>query len=122
VYLRQSTLRQVVQHGESTDSADRLRQRAVELGWTEDRIVVIDETWRQSGVRARKVAWPSQRLPTRWPTDGWCDLSRGGVRGWPEPLLNLIWNDDGKCKARTTPTIRSVNLRRRSSQPRSERL
>jgi DNA invertase Pin-like site-specific DNA recombinase len=52
VYLRQSTLRQVVQHGESTDRQYRLRQRAVELGWTEDRIVVIDEDLGQSGSSA----------------------------------------------------------------------
>lgn len=52
VYLRQSTLRQVVEHGESTDRQYRLRQRAVELGWTEERIVVIDEDLGQSGASA----------------------------------------------------------------------
>ena len=43
LYIRQSTLRQVVEHTESTQRQYGLRQRAVALGWPADRVVVIDE-------------------------------------------------------------------------------
>lgn len=43
LYVRQSTLRQVVEHTESTQRQYGLRQRAVALGWPTDRVVVIDQ-------------------------------------------------------------------------------
>ena len=43
VYVRQSTLAQVREHGESTRLQYALEQRAEELGWPRDRIRVIDE-------------------------------------------------------------------------------
>jgi len=49
VYLRQSTLKQVVEHRESTARQYALRQRAIDLGWSEDQIDVIDEDLGQSG-------------------------------------------------------------------------
>lgn len=42
LYVRQSTLRQVLEHGESARRQYALRQRAVALGWREDQIVVVD--------------------------------------------------------------------------------
>jgi DNA invertase Pin-like site-specific DNA recombinase len=48
LYIRQSTLRQVVEHAESTQRQYGLRQRAVALGWPADRVVVIDEDQGQS--------------------------------------------------------------------------
>lgn len=54
VYLRQSTLRQLHEHPESTARQYALQQRAIELGWPADRIDVIDEDLGQSGVSA---AW-----------------------------------------------------------------
>ena len=42
LYVRQSTLRQVLEHGESARRQYALRQRAVALGWREDQIIVVD--------------------------------------------------------------------------------
>ena len=52
LYIRQSTLRQVVENTESTERQYALRRRAVVLGWPEERIVVIDEDQGQSGASA----------------------------------------------------------------------
>ncbi len=49
LYIRQSTLRQVFENTESTKRQYALRQRAVALGWSEDRIIVIDSDLGQSG-------------------------------------------------------------------------
>jgi DNA invertase Pin-like site-specific DNA recombinase len=49
LYIRQSTLRQVMENTTSTDRQYGLRQRAVALGWTVDQIVVIDEDLGRSG-------------------------------------------------------------------------
>jgi DNA invertase Pin-like site-specific DNA recombinase len=49
VYLRQSTLKQVFEHRESTARQYALRQRAIDLGWPEDQVDVIDEDLGQSG-------------------------------------------------------------------------
>jgi len=42
IYVRQSTLKQVAQNQESQVYQYRLKQRALELGWPEERIRVID--------------------------------------------------------------------------------
>ncbi len=52
LYIRQSTLRQVFENSESTKRQYALRQRAIALGWPEDRIVVIDSDLGQSGASA----------------------------------------------------------------------
>jgi len=49
VYVRQSTPQQVVTNRESTDLQYQLRQRAVALGWADDRVVVIDDDQGISG-------------------------------------------------------------------------
>lgn len=52
LYVRQSTLRQIVEHTESTKRQYALRQRAVALGWSADRVMVIDEDQGQSAAGA----------------------------------------------------------------------
>ena len=52
LYIRQSTLRQVIENSESTKRQYALRQKAVALGWSEDRIIVIDNDLGQSGASA----------------------------------------------------------------------
>jgi DNA invertase Pin-like site-specific DNA recombinase len=52
LYVRQSTLRQVVNNTESATRQYALRQRAVALGWPVDQIVVIDTDQGQSGASA----------------------------------------------------------------------
>jgi hypothetical protein len=48
VYVRQSTLQQVERHQESTRLQYALAERAVEVAWTPDRVLVIDESDRLS--------------------------------------------------------------------------
>ena len=49
LYVRQSSLRQVMHNTESTERQYALRQRAVALGWPAEQIVVIDSDQGQSG-------------------------------------------------------------------------
>jgi len=49
LYIRQSTLRQVLENTESTKRQYALRQRAVILGWPDDQIQVIDSDLGKSG-------------------------------------------------------------------------
>ena len=52
LYIRQSTLHQVLENTESTERQYALRRRAVALGWPDDQIVVIDHDQGQSGASA----------------------------------------------------------------------
>ena len=52
LYVRQSTLRQVAEHGESTKRQYALRDRAVAAGWPIERIHVIDRDLGKSGSNA----------------------------------------------------------------------
>ncbi len=52
VYVRQSTVQQVLDHQESTRLQYGLVSRAQALGWATDRILVIDEDLGQSGTSA----------------------------------------------------------------------
>jgi DNA invertase Pin-like site-specific DNA recombinase len=49
LYVRQSTLRQVVEHTESTKRQYALKQRAVQLGWRPEQVTVIDSDLGESG-------------------------------------------------------------------------
>ena len=49
LYVRQSTLQQVLENTESTERQYALRQRAVALGWPLERVVVIDTDLGHSG-------------------------------------------------------------------------
>src|SRR6202034_2570130 len=52
LYVRQSTLRQVLENTESTQRQYALRDRAVALGWPLERVIVIDSDLGQSGASA----------------------------------------------------------------------
>jgi DNA invertase Pin-like site-specific DNA recombinase len=52
VYVRQSSVGQVTHHRESTDLQYQLVKRAVQLGWPQERVKVIDEDLGKSGVSA----------------------------------------------------------------------
>jgi len=52
LYVRQSTLRQVLENTESTKRQYALQQRAIALGWPAERIVIIDSDLGQSGASA----------------------------------------------------------------------
>lgn len=57
LYVRQSTLRQVLENSESTKRQYALRERAVALGWPLDRIVVIDTDLGQSGADSDRLGF-----------------------------------------------------------------
>lgn len=52
LYIRQSSLRQVLEHTESTQRQYNLKQRAIALGWAHDQIVVVDNDQGLSGASA----------------------------------------------------------------------
>ncbi len=52
LYVRQSTLHQVLENTESTARQYGLRERALALGWEASRIIVIDQDLGQSGASA----------------------------------------------------------------------
>jgi len=49
VYIRQSTPQQVLDHQESTRLQYGLKNRALELGWSEERVLIIDDDLGKSG-------------------------------------------------------------------------
>lgn len=51
IYVRQSTAHQLIHHPESQRRQRDLRQRAVQLGWPDDSIVVLDEDLGHSAAR-----------------------------------------------------------------------
>lgn len=57
LYVRQSTLRQVLEHTESTKRQYALRQRAVALGWPVERVIVIDCDQGMSGAAADRAGF-----------------------------------------------------------------
>lgn len=52
LYIRQSSMRQVIENVESTKRQYALRGRATALGWHDDRIIVIDSDQGESGASA----------------------------------------------------------------------
>lgn len=54
LYIRQSSMRQVLENTESTKRQYALRGRAIALGWTDDRVIVVDSDQGESGASA---AW-----------------------------------------------------------------
>jgi DNA invertase Pin-like site-specific DNA recombinase len=72
LYIRQSTLRQVMENRESTLRQYDLRQRAVALGWPVERIIVIDSDLGQSAATAADRAG-FQKLVTE------VSLERAGI-------------------------------------------
>lgn len=52
LYIRQSTLKQVMENTESTQRQYALRDKAIALGWPMDSITVIDSDLGQSGAQA----------------------------------------------------------------------
>lgn len=54
LYVRQSSMRQVLENTESAKRQYALRGRAVALGWTDERIIIVDSDQGESGASA---AW-----------------------------------------------------------------
>ena len=81
VYLRQSSQTQVERNVESTARQYALVERAIELGFTREQVVVIDEDLGISGSGCRTArgsrGWPRR---SRSVMPGWCSAWRS--RGW----------------------------------------
>lgn len=54
LYIRQSSMKQVMVNTESTKRQYALRQRANALGWTDDRVIVIDSDQGESGASSSR--------------------------------------------------------------------
>ena len=54
VYIRQSSLQQVLHHTESQRRQRALVERAVQLGWRPERVQVLDEDLGRSGTRTQR--------------------------------------------------------------------
>ena len=52
LYVRQSSMRQVIENVESTKRQYALRSRAIALGWRDEQIIVIDSDQGESGASA----------------------------------------------------------------------
>lgn len=81
LYVRQSTLRQVLEHTESTARQYALRQRAAALGWAQEQVIVIDSDQGQSGASTAG----RDGFQRSWPMSGWAapGSSWGSKsRGW----------------------------------------
>ena len=52
LYIRQSSLRQVLENTESTARQYALKQRAIALGWRHEQVIVVDTDQGQSGASA----------------------------------------------------------------------
>jgi uncharacterized membrane protein YccC len=77
VYLRQSSAAQVEHNRESTDRQYALAAKARDLGWPDDRIVVIDEDLGLSGSGSvARSASPGSPLRSRSPMSASCSALR----------------------------------------------
>ena len=72
LYVRQSTLQQVMENTESTSRQYALCERARALGWADERIIVIDQDL---------VTRVLQRLTVLGSNDSWL-MSDSAMWGW----------------------------------------
>ena len=75
IYLRQSSAAQVEHNRESTDRQYALTAKALELGCSDDRIIIIDEDLGVSGAGA-VLRSGFQRRKSRFPVSASCSASR----------------------------------------------
>jgi hypothetical protein len=76
VYLRQSSAAQVEHNRESTERQYALANKARELGWPEERILVIDEDLGLAPVPSRALDLRVLPPRSRSPTSASCSVSR----------------------------------------------
>lgn len=118
LYVRQSTLRQVLENTESTKRQYGLRQHAVALGWPVERIIVIDSDLGQSGASAvdregfqKLVTEVSLARPAScsgWKFPGWHEIPRTGAGCW-KSALSPTRSFSMRTAYRTQPTSMIVS-------------
>ena len=97
LYIRQSTLYQVIHNTESTARQYDLKGRAVALGWPEDKIHVIDIDQGRSGASAADRAG-FQQLVAEVSLGGPASCSAWNAPGWPATPPT------GSSSSRSAPT------------------
>lgn len=70
LYVRQSSLHQVQEHGESTARQYALKRRAEVLGWSSQHILIIDEDLGLSGASTAAPQSLRGRPELRWLPEG----------------------------------------------------
>src|SRR5580692_7154240 len=83
LYIRQSSMKQVIENVESTKRQYALRGRATALGWSEDRIIVIDSD--QGG--------PARRPRGERASGGWSQTSASARRESSWGSRSLGWQE-----------------------------
>src|SRR5271168_5350028 len=66
VYVRQSTPQQVAENRESTDRQYALVNRAIELGWSPERILVVDQDQGKSGATEPRAVFITPCFSGSW--------------------------------------------------------
>ena len=82
LYVRQSSLKQVIRNTESALRQYDLRGKAISLGWAADQITVIDIDQGHSGASPRTGKGSSSWSP-RSPSGGPGSCSAWNAPGWP---------------------------------------
>src|SRR3954468_20558698 len=104
VYVRQSTLQQVERHQESTRLQYGLVERALQFGWSRERVVVIDDDLGRSGAAAAMNPG-FQRLVAEVGLGGsvWCSVSR--CPAWHDRAgTGTSFSRSAPCSTRSLPT------------------
>ena len=89
IYIRQSTMGQVRFNQESTERQYNLASKAQSLGWSSERIRILDRDLGQSGARTTNredfktlvsdVAMSQSGRSSPWKLRGWRDRTRTGI-------------------------------------------
>jgi DNA invertase Pin-like site-specific DNA recombinase len=95
LYVRQSTPRQLVEHAESTRRQYALQQRALQLGWRPEQVIVIDNDLGQSGAFTVDRAG-FQKLVAE------VSMGRAGI------VLGLEVREIERSRARRSPAAQAV--------------
>ena len=83
LYVRQSSLKQVIHNTESAIRQYDLRGKAISLGWAADQITVIDIDQGHSGAIAPPAGKGSSSWSPRSPWAGPGSCSAWNAPGWP---------------------------------------
>ena len=83
LYVRQSSLKQVIHNTESAIRQYDLRGKAIALGWAADQVTVIDTGQGQSGASAADREGFQQPALPRCPSAGPGSCSAWNAPGWP---------------------------------------
>ena len=94
LYVRQSSLKQVLQNTESAVRQYDLRGKAVALGWAGDQVTVIDIDQGQSGASAADTGKGSSNWSPRYPSAGPGSCWAWNAPGWPAtpPTGTSCWS------------------------------